>query len=235
MTCSTASNSGKFAWRGVGIGEGTTLKGITFRLSDFFNKRLEHESGFYIATPCIAIYKFLTRKGVLPLSKQPLPPCCYHTKRRLEKVKCWSVFNGVMLFGSHAKTVNRHAWKHAHTNSWTHQPVFLLFRRESKIIQVENSLSLITNIYYEKTLRCTSEEFQPWKIFQQDDARPKWGSHVRRSLDATFPNRWIGRDGPKPWPPGSPDITPLITFYWGMLRTKCFLHQFQILQIWRQE
>jgi len=28
--CSTASNSGKFAWSGVGIGEGTTLKGITF-------------------------------------------------------------------------------------------------------------------------------------------------------------------------------------------------------------
>jgi hypothetical protein len=36
MTCSTASNSGKFAWSGVGIGEGTTLKGISFRLSDFF-------------------------------------------------------------------------------------------------------------------------------------------------------------------------------------------------------
>ena len=53
MTCSTASNSGKFAWSGVGIGEGTTLKGITFRLSDFFfNKGLEHESGFFIATPC---------------------------------------------------------------------------------------------------------------------------------------------------------------------------------------
>ena len=51
MTCSTASNSGKFAWSGVGIGEGTTLKGITFRLTDFFfNKGLEHESGFFIAT-----------------------------------------------------------------------------------------------------------------------------------------------------------------------------------------
>jgi hypothetical protein len=36
MTCSTASNSGKFAWSGVEIGEGTTLKEIIFRLSDFF-------------------------------------------------------------------------------------------------------------------------------------------------------------------------------------------------------
>jgi len=51
MTCSTASNSGKFAWSGVGIRDGTTLKGITFRLSDFFNKELEHESGYFIATP----------------------------------------------------------------------------------------------------------------------------------------------------------------------------------------
>ena len=27
-------------------------------------------------------------------------------------------------------------------------------------------------------------------------------------LDAKFPTRWIGRDGPTPWPPRSPDITP---------------------------
>ena len=51
-------------------------------------------------------------------------------------------------------------------------------------------------------------------------------------LDATFPIRWIGRDGPTPWPPRSPHITPLTSFYGGMLRTKCFRHQFQILQIW---
>ena len=33
-------------------------------------------------------------------------------------------------------------------------------------------------------------------------------------LDATFPNRWIRRDGPTPWPPRSPDITPLDFFIW---------------------
>ena len=71
------------------------------------------------------------------------------------------------------------------------------------------------------------------KIFQQDGAPPQCGSHVRRFLDATFPNRWIGRDGPTPWPPQSPDIPPsqFTSFYGGMLRTKCFRHQFQILQI----
>jgi len=52
------------------------------------------------------------------------------------------------------------------------------------------------------------QEFQSWIIFQQDGAPPHCGSDVRRFLDATFPNRWIGRDGPTPWPPRSPDITP---------------------------
>jgi len=37
MTCSTASNNGKLAWSGAGIGEGTILKRITFRFSDFFS------------------------------------------------------------------------------------------------------------------------------------------------------------------------------------------------------
>ena len=39
-------------------------------------------------------------------------------------------------------------------------------------------------------------------------------------LDATFPNRWIGRDGPTPWPPRSPDITPLDFFLWGYVKDK---------------
>jgi len=41
-------------------------------------------------------------------------------------------------------------------------------------------------------------------------------------LDATFPNRWIGRDGPTPWPPRSPDITPLDFFLWRNVKDKVF-------------
>ena len=45
-------------------------------------------------------------------------------------------------------------------------------------------------------------------------------------LDATFPNRWIGRDGPTPWPPRSPDITPspppLDFFLWWYVKDKVF-------------
>ena len=72
------------------------------------------------------------------------------------------------------------------------------------------------------TLRCTSEECQPWIIFQQDGASPHWGSDVRRFLDATIPNRQIGRDGPTPWPPRSPDITPLYFFLWRYVKDKVF-------------
>ena len=41
-------------------------------------------------------------------------------------------------------------------------------------------------------------------------------------LDATFPNRWIGRDDPTPWPPRSPDITPSDFFLWRYVKDKVF-------------
>jgi len=68
------------------------------------------------------------------------------------------------------------------------------------------------------------EEVKPWIIFQQDGAPPHWGSHVRRFLDAIFPNRWIGRDGPTPRSPRSPDITPppLTSFCGGYVKVKVF-------------
>ena len=66
------------------------------------------------------------------------------------------------------------------------------------------------------------EEFQLWVIFQLDGATPQWGSHFRGFLDATFPNRWIGREGPTPWPPRSPDIIPLDFFLWWYDKDKVF-------------
>ena len=66
-------------------------------------------------------------------------------------------------------------------------------------------------------------EFQPWITFQQDGAPPHWGSDFRRFFDATtFPNRWIGRDGPTLWSSRSPDITPLDFFLWGYVKDKLF-------------
>jgi len=41
-------------------------------------------------------------------------------------------------------------------------------------------------------------------------------------LNAKFPNRWTGRDGPTPWPPRSPDITPLDFSLWRYVKDKVF-------------
>ncbi|GBL80576.1 hypothetical protein AVEN_225266-1 [Araneus ventricosus] len=59
-------------------------------------------------------------------------------------------------------------------------------------------------------------------MFQQDEAPPHWGSLVRDFLDETFPDRWSGRDGPTPWPPHSPDITPLDFFFWDYIKDRVF-------------
>lgn len=54
--------------------------------------------------------------------------------------------------------------------------------------------------------------------FQQDGAPAHFTWTVRRHLDAEYGERWIGRGGPVPWPPRSPDLTPLDFFLWGRVK-----------------
>jgi len=37
-------------------------------------------------------------------------------------------------------------------------------------------------------------------------------------LNERFPDAWIGRGGPIPWPPRSPDLSPLEFFLWGYIQ-----------------
>ena len=62
------------------------------------------------------------------------------------------------------------------------------------------------------------EQYQPLVIFQQHGASPHWGLAVRQFLIDTFPDIWIGRDGPILWPPRFPVITPLDFFLWGYVK-----------------
>jgi hypothetical protein len=55
-------------------------------------------------------------------------------------------------------------------------------------------------------------------IFQHDGAPPHYSAFVREFLDATFPQRLIGRVGWLPWPPRSPDLTPLDFYFWGYIK-----------------
>lgn len=54
--------------------------------------------------------------------------------------------------------------------------------------------------------------------FQQDGAPPHNARIVTNYLNTTFPNSWIGTNGPIKWPARSPDLTPLDFFLWGHLK-----------------
>ncbi|KFM58240.1 hypothetical protein X975_25180, partial [Stegodyphus mimosarum] len=66
------------------------------------------------------------------------------------------------------------------------------------------------------------EELQPHVFSQQDGAQPHWGTIVRSSSNDHFTGRWIGRGGPIPWPPRSPDITPLDFFLRGFVKDNVY-------------
>ncbi|KFM57833.1 hypothetical protein X975_26151, partial [Stegodyphus mimosarum] len=66
------------------------------------------------------------------------------------------------------------------------------------------------------------EELQPHVFLQQDGAPPHCGTIVRSSSNDHFTGRWIGRGGPIPWPPRSPDITPLDFFLWRFVKDNIY-------------
>lgn len=51
--------------------------------------------------------------------------------------------------------------------------------------------------------------------FMHDGAPAHFSIVARDQLNASFPNRWIGRSGPVQWPARSPDLNPLDFFFWG--------------------
>lgn len=55
--------------------------------------------------------------------------------------------------------------------------------------------------------------------FMHDGAPPHFAIVVRNFLNATYNNKWIGRGGPVPWPPRSPDLNPLDFCIWGYLKS----------------
>lgn len=55
--------------------------------------------------------------------------------------------------------------------------------------------------------------------FMHDGAPAHFSLVARHYLDEEYPDRWIGRGGPHPWPPRSPDLNCLDYFLWGHLKT----------------
>lgn len=52
-------------------------------------------------------------------------------------------------------------------------------------------------------------------IFQNDGCPAHYQVTVREHLDNCFPDSWIGRGGPIPWPARSPDLTPMDFHVWS--------------------
>lgn len=82
----------------------------------------------------------------------------------------------------------------------------------------------VTAISYNEMLQthCIPQLKQARKLssttFQQDGAPPHIGNIVKETLRNSFGSRVISRHFDFPWPPRSPDLTPLDFFLWGYIK-----------------
>ena len=83
-------------------------------------------------------------------------------------------------------------------------------------------------------LQNVPEEEQENLIFMQDGAPPHFRRDVRTWLDQNYANRWMGRGGPIPWPPRSPDLTPMDFYVWGYLKEKVYAVRIDTMEQLRQ-
>ena len=71
-------------------------------------------------------------------------------------------------------------------------------------------------------------------LFMQDGAPPHWSKIVRDWMNTNLPQRWIGRgsddDENIPWPPRSPDLTPMDFFLWGYIKSKVYVRNYATLE-----
>jgi len=63
----------------------------------------------------------------------------------------------------------------------------------------------------------------------QDGAPPHF-SFVTDVLNERFPDAWIGRGGPIPWSPRSPDLSPLDLFLWGYIKNIVYAEKIKNIQ-----
>ena len=64
----------------------------------------------------------------------------------------------------------------------------------------------------------------------QDGAPPHFSCFVTDVLNERFPDGWIGRGGPIPWPPRSPDLSPLYFFLWGYINNIVYAEKIRNIQ-----
>ena len=64
----------------------------------------------------------------------------------------------------------------------------------------------------------------------QDGAPPHFSCFVTDVLNERFPDAWIGRGGPIPWPSRSPDLSLLDFFLWGYIKNIVYAEKIRNIQ-----
>lgn len=90
-------------------------------------------------------------------------------------------------------------------------------------------LQLLDNILPDFLDNLPLAELQRFR-FQQDGAPPHYAGVVREWLNVVLPHQWIGRGGPVPWPPRSPDLSPEDFFLWGYLKQRVYVEPPQTVE-----
>ena len=88
------------------------------------------------------------------------------------------------------------------------------------------NLKSTRRIYTFGVLKCSESRV----IFMQDGAPPHSSCFVTDVLNERFPDAWIGRGGPIPWPPRSPDLSPLDFFLWGYIKNIVYAEKIRNIQ-----
>lgn len=61
--------------------------------------------------------------------------------------------------------------------------------------------------------------------YHHDGAPPHNGRNVVAFMNNEYPGRWLGTNGPIPWPARSPDLNPLDFFVWGHVKNRVYTFQ----------
>ena len=61
-------------------------------------------------------------------------------------------------------------------------------------------------------------------ILMQDGARPHTGNNALKFIKENFPGGAFSDRTENPWPPNSPDLTPVDFWLWGELKTRVYSH-----------
>ncbi|GBP45167.1 hypothetical protein EVAR_95819_1 [Eumeta japonica] len=98
----------------------------------------------------------------------------------------------------------------------------------------DNYLEFLQNVLPEMIVEVSNFNENRPIIFQNDGCPAHWRLIVRKYLNNVFPNSWIGRDGPIPWPLRAPDLTPLDFYVWGQAKELVYATEVQNVEDLRE-